>query len=140
MVKSFTRPANLVEQVRLHILVVEDNLDSQQLVCELLDALGHCAEGVDSGECALRVLEERTFDVLFTDVSLPGISGIELARQSRAKTPELEIIFASGYGSQISKNADSMAFSLPKPYDIDQLRQILDSIGQAARGADLNKR
>jgi len=114
----------------LHILVVEDNLDSQQLVCELLGALGHHAHGVGSGEQALVVLEQESFDVLFTDVSLPGMSGIELAQQMNVKAPGLKIIFASGYGAQISKNVGAASFSLPKPYDIDQLQSILDGISR----------
>jgi CheY-like chemotaxis protein len=118
----------LPDQRALHILVVEDNLDSQHLVCELLAALGHDAFGVVSGELAQQALAKQRFDVLFTDISLPGMSGIELARQSSVTYPALKIIFASGYGAQISKNVGSEAFSLPKPYDIDQLQQILDSI------------
>ncbi|EJL90867.1 response regulator with CheY-like receiver, AAA-type ATPase, and DNA-binding domains [Herbaspirillum sp. CF444] len=114
----------------LHILVVEDNLDSQQLVCELLGALGHHAEGVDSGEHALIALERHCFDVLFTDVNLPGMSGIELAQQMNVRVPALKIIFASGYGAQISKNVGNASFSLPKPYDIDQLQSILDVISR----------
>jgi len=117
-------------QRALHILVVEDNLDSQQLVCELLQVLGHHAVGVDRAEQALQALTQQRFDVLFTDISLPGMSGIELARQSSLTYPALKIIFASGYGAQISKNVGSGVFSLPKPYDIDQLQQILDSIRQ----------
>jgi CheY-like chemotaxis protein len=122
--------ANQADVSGLHILVVEDNLDSQQLVCELLAALGHRAEGVGSAEEALTELEQQAFDVLFTDVSLPGMSGIELAKRTSEKTPSLKIILASGYGAQISKNIGPGAFSLPKPYDIDQLQDILDNIGK----------
>lgn len=122
----------------LHILVVEDNLDSQQLVCELLGALGHHAEGVGSGEHALVALDRKSFDVLFTDVNLPGMSGIELVQQVSVRAPALKVIFASGYGAQISKNVGNASFSLPKPYDIDQLQNILDGISrELQRAGDL---
>jgi CheY-like chemotaxis protein len=130
MTTTLAPPLMQPGQRALHILVVEDNLDSQQLVCELLQMLGHDAAGADSAELALQALEQQRFDVLFTDISLPGMSGIELARQSSLTYPALKIIFASGYGAQISKNVASEAFLLPKPYDIDQLQQILDSIRQ----------
>jgi len=130
MTTSLSSADNQADASGLHILVVEDNLDSQQLVCELLAALGHRAEGVGSAEEALAELEQQAFDVLFTDVSLPGMSGIELARRTSEKTPSLKIIFASGYGAQIGKNIGPGAFSLPKPYDIDQLQDILDNIGK----------
>ena len=130
MTTSVSGVTDQPEAAGLHILVVEDNLDSQQLVCELLAALGHRAEGVGSAEEALAELEQQTFDVLFTDVSLPGMSGIELARRTSEKTPAPKIIFASGSGAQISKNIGPGAFSLPKPYDIEQLQDILDNIGK----------
>ncbi|WP_034292882.1 response regulator [Herbaspirillum sp. RV1423] len=135
MTTSLPGPAEQADNSGLYILVVEDNLDSQQLICELLVVLGHRAEGVGSGEQALVELETRCFDVLFTDVSLPGISGIELAKKISEKTPSIKIIFASGYGAQIGKNIGAGAFSLPKPYDVEQLQQILDNIGRELQGA-----
>lgn len=132
---SLNTPSDEGDSEGLHILVVEDNLDSQQLVCELLGALGHRAEGVDSGEQALLVLQHKSFNVLFTDVSLPGMSGIELAQKVSAALPALKIIFASGYGAQIGKNVGAGAFSLPKPYDIDQLQNILNGISEGLQSA-----
>ena len=131
---SVSTPAAAEHASGLHILVVEDNLDSQQLVCELLAALGHHAHGTGSAEQALTVLEQERFEVLFTDVSLPGISGIELAQKMATLRPAMKIIFASGYGAQISKNVSSSAFSLPKPYDIDQLQNILELISRELHG------
>lgn len=116
----------------LRLLVVEDNIDSQQLVCELLETLGHAARGVTSGEEAEKALEEQTFDVLFTDVNLPGMSGVELAKNALARFPGMAVIFASGYGAMVARNVGFASHSLPKPYDIDQLQDILKKIAAAA--------
>lgn len=116
------------DHASLKILVVEDNIDSQRLVCELLDALGHHATGVGSGELALTELQAHPFDTLFTDVNLPGMSGVELARIVSRTQPSLSIIFASGYGAQLGKNLGADAIVLPKPYDIDELQDILARI------------
>jgi len=115
------------------ILVVEDNLDAQHLVCELLESLGHSVEGHTNGETALTALAGGEFDVLFTDVSLPGISGVELARRARVAQPALHIVFASGYGNVVTKNAGVEAFSLPKPFDLEQLEAVLALISAAPR-------
>lgn len=112
----------------LRVLVVEDNLDSQYLVCEMLKAFGHHADGVGHGEGALEMLAASRYDVLFSDVSLPGISGVDLARKAIADDPSLQVIFASGYGEALLKHAGFPFQSLQKPYEIEQLQAALARI------------
>jgi len=112
----------------LRILVVEDNEDSRMLVCELLATLGHAVTGVGSAEEALQALQQGAFDTLFTDVSLPGISGVELAKKAVTMAPGLSIIFASGYGTSISSHLNIPSRSLAKPYDLTQLRAVLAAV------------
>jgi CheY-like chemotaxis protein len=112
----------------LRILVVEDNVDSQYLVCEMLRAFGHEADGVGHPDDALARLAAGRYDVLFTDVSLPGMSGVELARQAVAKAPAMRVIFASGYGDTLLRHVEFPYLSLQKPYELDQLQQALDKV------------
>lgn len=114
----------------LRVLVVEDNPDARYLVCETLRALGHDVRAAATGEEALPELATQPFDVLFTDVSLPGMSGVDLARQARQRTPALELLFASGYGDELTRRLEFPAQSLQKPYDIEQLQAALDQISQ----------
>jgi CheY-like chemotaxis protein len=116
--------------VPLRILVVEDNADACYLVCETLRALGHEVHAAGSAEEALPELERQVFDVLFTDVSLPGMSGVDLARQARRLLPELELLFASGYGDELTRHLEFPAQSLQKPYDLEKLQDALELIGQ----------
>ena len=119
----------------LRVLVVEDNLDSQYLVCEMLKAFGHDAHGVGHGEGALEMLAAGSYDVLFSDVSLPGISGVELARQAVARAPRLYVIFASGYGDALLKHLDFPYQSLQKPYEIEALQAALARAAAGGNGA-----
>lgn len=112
----------------LRILVVEDNLDSQFLVCEMLSAFGHDNTGVAHAEGALEQLAIGDFNVLFTDVSLPGMSGVELARRARALYPSLRVIFASGYGDALLRQVEFPYLSLQKPYEIEQLQKALADV------------
>jgi CheY-like chemotaxis protein len=112
----------------LHILVVEDNLDSQYLVCEMLRAFGHEADGVGHPNDALEHLAARRYDVLFTDVSLPGMSGVDLARQAVRDAPVMRVIFASGYGDTLLRHVEFPYLSLQKPYELDQLQNALDQV------------
>jgi CheY-like chemotaxis protein len=114
----------------LRILVVEDNLDSQYLVCEMLKAFGHEAEGVAHPNDALALLAAHRYDVLFSDVSLPGMSGVDLARKAVGDQPGLKVIFASGYGDTLLRHLEFPYLSLQKPYELDQLQNALATIGR----------
>jgi CheY-like chemotaxis protein len=114
----------------LRILVVEDNLDSQYLVCEMLKAFGHDADGVGDGEAAFGMLKAAAYDVLFSDVSLPGISGVELARQALAMQPDMKVIFASGYGDALLRHLPFPFVSLQKPYEMEQLQTTLNQMAR----------
>jgi CheY-like chemotaxis protein len=115
---------------RLRILVVEDNLDSQYLVCEMLKAFGHDADGVGDAEAALAILGSASYDVLFSDVSLPGMSGVELARQGLVLHPSMHVIFASGYGDALLRHLPFPFVSLQKPYEMEQLQGTLDQLAR----------
>jgi len=117
----------------LNVLVVEDNLDSQYLVCEMLKAFGYEADGVAHPDDALARLAAQRYHVLFTDVSLPGMSGVDLAREAMRLYPHLKVIFASGYGDMLLKHLDFPYQSLQKPYELDQLQNALNQVGDQLR-------
>jgi CheY-like chemotaxis protein len=87
---------------------------------------------VARAEDALAILQRENFDVLFTDVSLPGMSGVDLARQALRERAGLRIVFASGYSQNLTSHLDFPAISMQKPYDIEQLQQALASVAQTA--------
>lgn len=107
----------------LRILVVEDNSDAQQMLCEVLGVLGHYARGASNAEEALEALRDEAFQVLLTDVGLPGKSGLELAHEAAHAYPSLQIIFSSGYGTVSDEKL--AALSLPKPYDLEKIMDVL---------------
>lgn len=110
----------------LRILVVEDNSDLCELVCELLRIFGHTVIPAGNGEEVIASLNaDCSFDVLLSDVSLPGMSGIDLARKVRALMPAIQIVFATGYSNGLAANIDFPAHLFTKPYDIDELQQLL---------------
>jgi CheY-like chemotaxis protein len=131
---SQAAPAAVADTRPLRLLVVEDNADARYLVCETLRALGHEVFPAASGEEALPELSRRSFDILFTDVSLPGMSGVDLARRALQLAPGLELMFASGYGDELTRHLEFPARSLQKPYDIEQLQSALDQIAKRLHG------
>ncbi|KQW96998.1 hypothetical protein ASC94_09330 [Massilia sp. Root418] len=119
-------PPAIARNSSLRILVVEDNLDSQQMVCELIGMLGHTVSGVCDGERAWELLQAQQFDILFTDISLPGMSGIDLARRALAAGQRTRIIFSTGYGKEALEQLEFQASVLRKPYDLMELKAALD--------------
>lgn len=110
---------------RLQVLLVEDNVDALEGMMEMTDYLGHDVLGCTSAEKALAVLKERTFDLMITDIGLPGISGLELARQVRALV-QLEITVASGYAR--SSDVPPDVGWLMKPFSIDEYAALLNHV------------
>jgi signal transduction histidine kinase/DNA-binding response OmpR family regulator len=117
----------------LRILVVEDDPDSRDVTCELLMVLGHQVESVTMAEEALALPDASRFDVLLTDISLPGMSGIELARTMLAQLPHIRIVFASGYGKIEAEKLGFEAAFLPKPYNMVKMRELLAEIAQRVK-------
>lgn len=122
-----TSKANTLEQVTLtKILVVEDNLDAQAALCELLSLLDYQVVGVATAEDAIR--EIGNFDILLTDLNLPGMSGVELAKKIESANPNIPIIISSGM--DISTELDFGVLMLPKPFSVSILNEILDKAKQ----------
>jgi signal transduction histidine kinase/CheY-like chemotaxis protein len=118
----------------LSILVVEDNPDARAMLSELLMLLGHSVEGVGSAEQALEVLAEKRFDVLLTDYSLPGMSGLDLARrvtEGDDMKSGMKIIFSSGYGAPVAGDLAIKPLFLPKPFTLAALQKVLDELSYA---------
>lgn len=109
----------------LRVLVVEDDPASVDAVCEVLQVLGHDSAKAANAKQAMERLRTDRFNVLLTDLNLPGDSGIELAQQAVAAYPRLHVVFASG---DELPNALPVGFPwkrLRKPYAIDELRSAL---------------
>jgi len=134
---AVSAPAAAAASDVLRILLVEDSEDTLHATTDLLEMLGHAVSPVASAEAALALLDTNTFDVLCSDVTLPGLSGIELGRRVRDAHPAMHIIFASGHGARMGPAGDSLdAIILPKPYGIEALegalRQVLANRAWAA--------
>jgi PAS domain S-box-containing protein len=115
-----------LSQGSLRVLVVEDNDDANDMLCELIRLLGHDVQGVPNAEVAIDILRTNPSDILLTDMRLPGMSGLDLAKQALSLRPDIHIIFSSGFGAIESVGFNSL--SLPKPYDLAQIEDIFQKI------------
>jgi two-component system cell cycle response regulator CpdR len=115
----------------LNILYVEDNALVREVTSELLAQDDRRIFACDSAEEALKKFSEAPFDVVITDVSLPIMSGIELARSILRLKPQMPIIIASGYALDFGiENWGSNVRSIIKPFEPGDIEAL---IGQLLR-------
>jgi PAS domain S-box-containing protein len=115
------------------ILLVEDNDHVREFAQCLLEDLGFKVLGADSAETALSLLEEQSVDLVFTDVVMPGLSGLELAQILREKKPGLPVLLASGYSEEILEGAATEFEIVRKPYDTVKLAAAIATLIDKAR-------
>jgi signal transduction histidine kinase/CheY-like chemotaxis protein/CHASE3 domain sensor protein len=106
------------------VLLVEDEVVLRMSTADMLERLDCFVAAVGSGEEALKLLSNGSaFDLLLTDLGLPGMSGEELAAEVRRRHPRLPVVIASGYGPTASQVAGVRFIS--KPYSSIDLQQAL---------------
>ena len=113
-----------------HILLVEDNGDARAMTSELLAMLGHVVMAVGTAEEALNLLGTPGLELLLTDISLPQMSGVQLAEVAARDYPQLEVVFSTGHAPANSGVSDPQARFLVKPFTIEQLQQALLAPGR----------
>jgi signal transduction histidine kinase len=114
------------------ILVVEDNEEVGAFAETLLTELGHSVTRARSGEEALEIARKRTFDVVFSDVVMPGIGGLELSEILRQEQPHLPVVLATGYSQEIARSGSRGRPVILKPYRVGTLSEALNKALQKA--------
>jgi PAS domain S-box-containing protein len=109
------------------VLVVEDNDDVGRFSTELLEDLGYMVRRADNADTALAILAEDEFaaDLVFSDVIMPGMNGVELAGLIRERYPGLPVVLTSGYSNVLAENAHRGFELIQKPYSVESLSRIL---------------
>ncbi|SHJ70187.1 PAS domain S-box-containing protein [Roseomonas rosea] len=122
------------------VLLVEDNLEVGQFCTQTLEDLGYRTSWVTTAEEALERLGPNGdgFEAVFSDVVMPGMGGIELARRLREKLPGLPVVLTSGYSHVLAREDDHGFELLQKPYSAAQvgraLRRVIAPQGDGASG------
>ena len=120
------------------VLVVEDNDEVGQFSTELLEDLGYTVRRVDNAtrrwRCSPRT--NSAADLVFSDVIMPGMNGVELAGIIRERYPGLPVVLTSGYSNVLAENAHRGFELIQKPYSVEALSRILAQGDFAAQKPD----
>jgi DNA-binding response OmpR family regulator len=116
---------------RKRILVVEDDEEMRSLLKDFIEAEGFEADSVSNGSEAFRKLAKESFDLVITDIRMPGLTGLDILPGIKKLQPEIFIIVITAFGSEEVK---SKAFErgatayLEKPIHFHKLRTLIHEI------------
>jgi len=113
------------------ILFVDDDRAILEIVREYLAEIGYHVDVVDNGLAALERIKEKPYHIVFTDIKMPDIDGLELLSAIKEYRPETEVIIVTGHGSMESA-IQAMKYGsydyLQKPFKLNVLKIIIDRI------------
>lgn len=124
---AVAEPDVLVNGHGTGVLVVEDNKEVGSFAMQTLGELGYVAVWVANAKDALTelALNGMQFDVVFSDVIMPGMNGIDLAQEIRRRYPDLPVVLTSGYSHVLAQKGSYGFELLHKPYSVEQLSRVL---------------
>jgi len=107
--------------------VVEDNVQVGQFATQILQDLGYETWWAANAEEALMHIGAKgsRFDAVFSDVVMPGVGGLELARRLRRENPDLPVVLATGYSDALAQEGAHGLHLLQKPYSAEQVSRVL---------------
>ncbi len=118
------------------VLVVDDNARARQSIVDVLKAAGHEVFSTASAIEALKIVEKNPFDVIVTDLQMPGMDGLAFIRTLSERKVESQIVMITAFAS-VTSAVEAMRFGafdyIEKPFDVEQLETL---IGRALRHGD----
>jgi CheY-like chemotaxis protein len=120
---------------RPRVLLVEDDDDNRELMAEVLETAGYDVRPVPNGAEGVKALAGGAFDAVVTDVGMPGVGGLELARASKKLAPEVPVVVVTGYGERddiTGARGREVDAILVKPVDPDALAAAVAEVVRAA--------
>ena len=107
-------------------LVVDDNEEVGMFAETLLEEIGYKVVRSSSGEEALDRARAEAFDLVFTDIVMPGMSGLQLADILRTEKPSLAVILTTGFSDEVLKSGTGGRAVVLKPYRLETLTEAID--------------
>jgi len=122
-------------EISAKILLAEDDNDMRRFLVKALQNAGYSVTSFDNGVSAYNRLREEPFELLLTDIVMPEMDGIELARRATELDPEIKVMFITGFAA-VALNPDNSAPKdariLSKPF---HLRDLVNEVERLLRAA-----
>jgi CheY-like chemotaxis protein len=133
-----SEPAPAVAPAGLRCLVVDDEEAVAEVLGDMLASVGHRADVVSSGAEAITRFQAKRFDVVFTDLAMPGMNGWQVARAVKAASRPAPVVLVTGFGVEVSTHdlrTNGVDSVLAKPLRLVDIHRALASLRAGATGA-----
>jgi len=113
------------------ILIVEDDEEMRALLRDVIEEEGHETDSVNNGSEAFRKLVKQSFDLIITDIRMPGLTGLDILPGMRKLHPEVPIVVITAFGSEeIQRKALERGANayLEKPIHFQKLRNLIQDM------------
>jgi two-component system response regulator AtoC len=140
---ALSRPALTREDLRVRLLIVDDEQTIRKLCVTVGEALGFICLEADSGESALTLLEEQPVHMILSDMVMPHMSGLEFLERAKKLLPRIEVALMTGHGS-IETAVQAMKLGaydyITKPFSpLEELRLFLRRMAEKVRLVEENE-
>ena len=116
-------------EVKENVLIIDDEPAIRELLCDILESRGYKAASVDDSLKGVELFEKEEFDIVFTDLSMPEMSGWEVADRLKSLSPEVVIVMITGWGTQVDSKklkTHSIDLLMPKPFEVKKFFEVLN--------------
>lgn len=124
-------PVEEPQVARARILVVDDEASIRDLCARVLTRNGFAVTSASTGEDALRYLQDNSFDLIISDIRMPGVSGVDVLETAKTLYPSISVILITGFGTTeilARANQSGAARILTKPFDALELLATVSKI------------
>ena len=128
-----------IEQPKKRLLLVDDEPDMLRMLTMMLAMEGFETTAVGSGEAALAALQRDRYDLVMTDLCMPGMDGYATIKALKALDPSLCVLVSTGFATNettLRVKAAGAYGMLQKPFSFDELTQLLDEALAACESLD----
>ncbi|MDH3891954.1 MAG: response regulator [candidate division Zixibacteria bacterium] len=115
-----------MNDARANILIVDDDTHLLDLLVDTLVGIGYQATGVPGGIQALEKLKAETFDLMISDIKMPGLDGLGLLKKVRRYYPRLPVLFITGFATAEMIGRASADGFLAKPFRISHIEELIE--------------
>jgi CheY-like chemotaxis protein len=132
------KAGNGAERRRGRILVIDDESNIAEVLRDALSAEGHAVEMALCGNDGVKLAAIGSYDLVFTDLGMPDLSGWEVARRIRDETPEVPVVLVTGWGATLDEDEIQrcgVSAVVHKPFELEDVVQTtVEVLAETGRG------